>query len=125
MTSTLLEFRECLFAPSTDLRDSAVTLTFIVYGKGLLLSQVGILLLFFFTLVLNYSSSVTVKSVFSKGQLLHLHIWNCLSAQHTCALLCLGAKFDYVDQENLKAAASLLDVGVDETWSDKEWNVVG
>ena len=68
-----------------------------------------------------------MERVFSKGRLLLSHIRNRLSAQSTRALLCLGAwsKLGYVDQDDLKAASSLPDVGVDETWSDDEWDVVG
>ena len=68
------------------------------------------------------AASVAVERVFSKGRLLLSHIWNRLSAQSTRALLCLGAwsKLGYVDLDDLKAAASLPDVGEDETWSDME-----
>ena len=52
-----------------------------------------------------------------------------MSAQTTRALLCLGAwsKLGYVELDDLNAAASLPDVGPDETWSDEEWDasVVG
>ena len=52
-----------------------------------------------------------------------------MSAQTTHALLYLGAwsKLGYVEFDDLSAAASLPDVGPDETWSDEEWDasVVG
>ena len=67
-----------------------------------------------------------VEQVFSKGRLVLSHIQNCLSAQSTHALLCLAwSKLGYVDLDDLNAAASLPDVGLDETWSDEEWNIVG
>ena len=65
--------------------------------------------------------------ILSKERLLLSHIWNCLSAQSTHALLCLGAwsKLGYVELDDLNAAASLQDVKPDETWSDEEFNVLG
>ena len=68
-----------------------------------------------------------MECVFSKGRLLLLHIQNRMSAKSTRALLCLGAwsKLRYVELDDLNAAASLPDVGPDETWSDDEWDVVG
>ena len=50
-----------------------------------------------------------------------------MSAQSTCALLCLGAwsKLCYMEIDDLTAAASLPDVGPDEIWLDEEWGVVG
>ena len=67
------------------------------------------------------ASSVAVEHIFSKGHLLISHVRNCLSAQSTCALLCLGywSKLD-----DLKAAASLPDAKNDEGWSDDDWSIV-
>jgi hAT family C-terminal dimerisation region len=68
------------------------------------------------------AASVAVERVFSKGRLLLSHIRNRMSAHSTRALLCLGAwsKLGFVDIDDLNAAASLPDVGLDETWSDEE-----
>ena len=67
-----------------------------------------------------------VERVFIKGRLIISHVRNRLSAQSTCALMCLGywSKVGLVSLEDLKAGASLPDATVDETWSDDDWAVV-
>ncbi|KAI9511659.1 hypothetical protein F5148DRAFT_958704, partial [Russula earlei] len=62
------------------------------------------------------ASSVAIKCVFSKGQLIMSHIHNQLSADTTQALLCLGAwtKAGYVEDANLKYAASQPDTKDDK-----------
>jgi hypothetical protein len=71
--------------------------------------------------------SVAVEHVFSKGRLLISHVRNRLSAQSTCALLCLGYwnKLNLVKLDDLKAAASLPDAKNDEVlvWSDDDWSI--
>ena len=64
--------------------------------------------------------------MFSKGRLVISHVRNCLSAQSTRALLCLGywSKLGFVSLEDLKAGASLPDAKADETWSDDEWGII-
>ena len=88
-----------------------------------------ILILKYLAIFLNIilAASVAVERVFSKGHLLLSHIRNRMSAQSTCALLCLGAwsKLCYMEIDDLTAAASLPDVGPDEIWLDEEWGVVG
>ena len=106
-----------------------------MYGKKDFLSILG-KFFFFLILILKYLSiflniiltaSVAVEHVFSKGHLLLSHIRNRMSAQSTCALLCLSTlnKLGYIEIYDLTAAASLLDVGPDEIWLDEEWGVVG
>ena len=58
------------------------------------------------------ATSVDVERVFSKGRLLLSHIRNRMSAESTCALLCLNnwGKQGFVKQEDLKAAAVLPEV---------------
>ena len=70
--------------------------------------------------------SVAVERVFSKGQLVLSHVRNCLSAQSTCALLCLGywSKMGFVNLDDLKAGATLPDIKDGETWTDDEWSVI-
>ena len=88
-----------------------------------------ILILEYVAIFLNIilPASVAVEHIFSKGHLLLSHIRNCMSAQSTCALLCLSAwsKLGNVEIDDLTAAASLLDVGPDGIWLDEEWGVVG
>ena len=69
------------------------------------------------------ASSVAIKHVFSKGQLMMSHIHNQLSANTIWALLCLGAwtKAGYVEAANLKYAASQPDTKDDEDWLDAKW----
>ena len=85
------------------------------------------LILNFTILLLILAALVSVEQVFSKGRLLLSHIHNRLSAQSTCALLCLGAwsKLSYVDLDDLNMAAPLPDVGPEEMWLDDEWDVLG
>ena len=54
------------------------------------------------------------------------HIHNCLLAQSTCTLLCLGAqsKADFVKSTDLSAVATLLDAKDNESWSDDDWKVM-
>jgi len=72
------------------------------------------------------ASSVAVERVFSKGRLLMSHICNCLSAQSTCTLLCLGAwsKADFVKSMDLSAVATLPDAKDNDSWSDDGWEVM-
>ena len=74
----------------------------------------------------HLASSVAVERVFSRGRLVISHVRNCLSAQSTRALLCLGywSKLDFVKMDDLKAAASLPDAQKDEEWSDDDWAIV-
>jgi hypothetical protein len=67
------------------------------------------------------------ERAYNQRWLLLSHIRNRLSAQSTCALLCLGAwsKIGYVDLDDLNVAASLPDVTAEETWTNDEWDVVG
>ena len=68
------------------------------------------------------ASSVAVERVFSKGRLIISHICNRLSAESTCALLCLGvwSKMGYVEHADLKHAASLPDVKEGESWEGED-----
>ena len=86
--------------------------------------QVSPYLIIYLTKSLS-ASSVAVKCVFSKGCLLISHVCNCLSAQLTCALLCLGywSKLDYIKLDNLNTA-SLPDAKNDEDWLDDDWSIV-
>lgn len=80
-----------------------------------------------FILTLSLASSVAAERVFSKGRLVISYIHNCLSAQSTHVLMCLGywSKLGFVSLEDLKAGASLPDVKEDKTsWSDDEWKVI-
>ena len=85
------------------------------------------------TFILNShpsASSIAVERVFSEGRLLISHVCNRLSAQSTRALLCLGywSKLGYIKLDDLKAAASLLDINKDsdalDGWSDDNWSIV-
>ena len=103
-----------------------------VHGKGLPYNPCQYYLFFCVLLIFKYTilisaAFIAVEQVFSKGRLVLSHIWNCLSTQSTCALLCLSAwsKLGYVKLDDLKVVASLPDVMPDKTWSDEEWNVVG
>lgn len=51
---------------------------------------------------------------------------NCLSAGSTHVLLYMGywSKLGYVKLDDLKAAASLPDAKVNETWLDKDWHII-
>ena len=53
-------------------------------------------------------TSVDVEHAFSKGRLILSHIWNCLSAQSTQRLMCLGAwsQMGYVKDQDIKAITS-------------------
>jgi hypothetical protein len=78
-------------------------------------------------LMKSLASSVAVECVFSKGQLLMSHIHNCLLAQSTCTLLCLGAwsKAGFVKSTDLSAVvATLPDAKDDESWSDDDWEIM-
>ena len=88
--------------------------------------QVSPYLIIFLTKNTPSAFSFAVERVFSKGRLLISHIRNCLSAQSTRALLCLGywSKLDYIMLDDLKAAASLPDAKNDEDWSDDDWSIV-
>ena len=101
-----------------------------VHGKGLphhpwYVNFLCILYLLLMMTLLILASSVAVKRVFSKGQLLMSHICNQLSAQSTQALLCVGAwtQAGYVKISDLKHVASLPDVKDDEAWPADEWIV--
>jgi hAT family C-terminal dimerisation region len=78
-------------------------------------------------LMKSLASSVAVKCIFSKGQLLMSHIHNRLSAQSTCTLLCLGAwsKAGFVKSTDLSAVVTTLpDAKDDESWSDDDWEIM-
>ena len=77
-------------------------------------------------LSLDLQLPLVVKRVFSKGHLIISHIHNCLSAQSTRALLCLGywSKLGLIRNDDLKAATSLPDAKIDEEWSEDDWYIV-
>ena len=77
-------------------------------------------------LSLDLQLPLVVKRVFSKGHLIISHIRNCLSAQSTRALLCLGywSKLGLIKNDDLKAATSLPDAKIDEEWSEDDWYIV-
>jgi hypothetical protein len=78
-------------------------------------------------LMKSLASSVAVERVFSKGWLLMSHIHNCLLAQSTHTLLCLGAwsKVGFVKSMDLSAVVTtLLDAKDNESWSDDDWEIM-
>ncbi|KIL55579.1 hypothetical protein M378DRAFT_90715, partial [Amanita muscaria Koide BX008] len=58
------------------------------------------------------ATSVDVEHLFSRGRILLSHLRNCMSAQTTRALLCLGdwSLLDLVKDEDVKKVAELEDV---------------
>jgi hypothetical protein len=124
VTSLLGASRESRIQSSGGMRIKRAILVFHVWQRTISLSQVSIPLFLLIWILNHYNlaASVAVERVFSKGRLLLSHIRNRMSAHSTRALLCLGAwsKLGYVDLDDLNAAASLPDVGLEETWSDEE-----
>ncbi|KAG2036851.1 hypothetical protein BDR03DRAFT_865166, partial [Suillus americanus] len=70
------------------------------------------------------ATSVNVKRLFSRGHLLLLHVHSRLSAESTCALLCLGfwSKLNLVKSEDVVNVSMLPDlkgeeeVGLEDGW---------
>ena len=62
------------------------------------------------------ATSVAVERVFSRGCILLSHIRNCLSAQTTRVLMCLGdwSWHGLVKDSDVTAVAMMLDVPVDD-----------
>ncbi|KIM63482.1 hypothetical protein SCLCIDRAFT_117293 [Scleroderma citrinum Foug A] len=58
------------------------------------------------------ATSIDVERLFSRGRLLLLHVRSRLSAQSTCALLCLGtwSMLGLVKDSNVKKVTELEDV---------------
>ena len=74
------------------------------------------------------ATSVDVERVFSKGRLVLSHVHNCLSAQTTRALLCLGAwsLLGYVSSNDVLSVTSLPDLeeGEEEETLAENWDMI-
>jgi len=72
------------------------------------------------------ATSINVKQVFSKGQLILLHIFNWLTVASTCTLMCLSAwsKLGLVHDADLLTAATLPDVMEDEGKFNVGWDYI-
>ena len=74
------------------------------------------------------ATSVNVKHVFSKGQILLSHVCNQLSVQSTCAVMCLGAwsLMGYVWDCDIKAVTILPDLkdGEKEDHLADDWDLI-
>ncbi|KAF8805652.1 hypothetical protein BYT27DRAFT_7061588, partial [Phlegmacium glaucopus] len=73
------------------------------------------------------ATSINVEHVFSKGQILLLHLCSCLSVQSTHALMCLGvwSLMGYVDDSDVKAVTILPDVKADkEDILKEDWDMI-
>jgi hypothetical protein len=69
---------------------------------------------------------VDVERLFSQGQLLLSHVRSRLTAQSTCALLCLGlwSKLNLIKNKDVLKMTSLPDVKDDEEELDEGWDHV-
>ena len=74
------------------------------------------------------ATSVDVEHVFSKERLVLSHVCNCLSAQTTCALLCLSAwsLLRYVSSNDVLSITSLPDLeeGEEEETLAENWDMI-
>jgi hypothetical protein len=72
----------------------------------------------------SIATSVNVEHVFSKGRLVLSHVWNVLSVQSTCILMCLRAwsKLGLVKDRDVMEAAKLPDVNGSEAILDSGWD---
>ncbi|KAG1875406.1 hypothetical protein DFJ58DRAFT_615952, partial [Suillus subalutaceus] len=69
-----------------------------------------------FLMLVILAMSVDVKHIFSHGHLLLSHVQSCLSAQTTCALLCVGlwGQLGLVKDCDIQSIASLPDIKAKE-----------
>jgi len=72
----------------------------------------------------SIATSVNMEHVFSKGRLVLSHVWNVLSVQSTCMLVCLGAwsKLGLVKDRDMMEAAKLPDVNGSKAVLDSGWD---
>jgi len=72
------------------------------------------------------ATSTDVEHVFSKGQLVLLHIHNWLSVASTHALMCLGAwsKLGFMHDVDIRAAAILPDIIGEEEELELGWDYI-
>jgi hypothetical protein len=70
--------------------------------------------------------SIDVEHVFSKGQLLLLHVHSCLSIQSMCAPLCLGtwSALDLVKDSDIRACLSVNEGDKDENDLPECWDSI-
>lgn len=72
------------------------------------------------------ATSTDVERVFSQGHLILSHVRNRLSAQSTCALLCLGnwSLMDYVKNKDITAVTILPVVAGDNEELEEGWDII-
>jgi hypothetical protein len=70
--------------------------------------------------------SVDVEQAFSHGWLVLSHTRSWLTAQTTCAVLCLGlwSKLGLIKDSDIKAVLQLLDIEDEEDWLDDGWDAI-
>jgi hypothetical protein len=72
------------------------------------------------------ATSTEIEHVFSQGRIVLSHIRNHLSAQSTCALLCLGnwSLLGYVKDKDITAIIVLPEVEGDEEELEEGWDAI-
>jgi hypothetical protein len=74
----------------------------------------------------SIATSVDVERIFSQGRLLLSHVRNCLSAQSTRALLCLGSwsRIGLIKDKDVLAVTALADAEDNEEEFEDGWDAI-